>query len=249
MTCNEKKGTGKTTHAVQLGFEMREGGEDALVCVHPKQAEKVAQKLLERRCAPSTSSAAAPTRRQRSGQRSTAQTNAPSHAAAICTLAVPPRPQCGDDDERLTCVRSCRAFPQLPEHVEVKAEQAHGSMRVDFALAHADGDLTLVEVKSAVGADYPEGEVPEGRTPVGVYEVARRPFERAAIFPHGSNWKPKIRVISERAIKQARIEQLGSLPVQHVDLHMCRSTALVMHVHSTGAICSAGAICSLLACR
>ena len=75
-------------------------------------------------------------------------------------------------------------------------------MRVDYTLQHPSGDLTLIEVKSAVGADYPLDGVPDERHPNGVYEVEREPFVRAAIFPHGNSWKPKIRVISERAIKQ-----------------------------------------------
>ena len=41
MTRNEKS-TGKTTHAVQLAYEIREHGQpEALICAHPKQAEKV----------------------------------------------------------------------------------------------------------------------------------------------------------------------------------------------------------------
>lgn len=43
---------------------------------------------------------------------------------------------------------------------------------------------------------------PEPGVQVGVYTSARTPFHRAAIFPHGSSHKPKIRVISSRAIKQ-----------------------------------------------
>ena len=96
----------------------------------------------------------------------------------------------------------CRAFSDLPEHVELKAEQSHGNTRCDFALSDADGNITLVEVKSAVGADYPVGQVPENRDRNGAYESAREPFQRAALFPHGSSFKPKLRVISERAIKQ-----------------------------------------------
>jgi hypothetical protein len=61
--------------------------------------------------------------------------------------------------------------------------------------------VTLVEVKMVVGADYPEGSVPEGRPQEGMYVSSRQPFSRAAIFPHGKP-KPRIRVVSERAIRQ-----------------------------------------------
>lgn len=72
--------------------------------------------------------------------------------------------------------------------------------------------ITLLEVKNVVGADYPAGGVPKARSNVGAYEAAAgrpgEPYERAAIFPHGSH-KPGIGVVSDRAIKH--IHELTNL--------------------------------------
>jgi hypothetical protein len=105
-------------------------------------------------------------------------------------------------------------IPQLRPAVEVKSEQTYGATRVDFALEHEDGSVTLVEVKSAVGADFPAyctqkslSRTSEKTTVGPVYPSSREPYQRAAIFPHGTTWRPKIRVISERAIKQVLMPQ------------------------------------------
>ena len=88
---------------------------------------------------------------------------------------------------------------------------------MDFVLSQSSSSdaITLLEVKNVVGADYPLGQVnkfvtvwvgelnvdkssfiyilhkvPSGRSPIGVYETAitnERPYQRAAIFPHGSH--------------------------------------------------------------
>ncbi|EFJ52624.1 hypothetical protein VOLCADRAFT_115580 [Volvox carteri f. nagariensis] len=63
---------------------------------------------------------------------------------------------------------------------------------------------TLLEVKNVVCADFPEGEVPPGRPAAGVYTAPPAPdgsgYRPTALFPHGAP-KPKIKVVSDRAIK------------------------------------------------
>ncbi|MEW5313939.1 MAG: hypothetical protein WDW38_005469 [Sanguina aurantia] len=52
-----------------------------------------------------------------------------------------------------------------------------------------------------MGADYPDGGVPSQRkSSAGVFTSSELPYIPTAIFPHGSH-KPKIRVVSDRAIK------------------------------------------------
>uniref|UniRef100_A0A0G4HUG1 Uncharacterized protein n=1 Tax=Chromera velia CCMP2878 TaxID=1169474 RepID=A0A0G4HUG1_9ALVE len=92
------------------------------------------------------------------------------------------------------------------------------SHRVDFVVDHEDGDFSLVEVKTAVDADFPtaeEGGVPIERHPVGAYTREWGGAERHAIFPHGS-LKPEVGVVSERAIKHIHSlteMKVGNLPV------------------------------------
>ena len=135
-----------------------------------------------------------------------------------------PPPPCTSTPQRLARDASSarRLIPELgggDAEAEVKAEQTYGNTRVDFAVHHhgggggggGGGGVTLVEVKSAVGADFPAGCTADAlagaraKATLGpVYCSEREPYVRSAIFPHGTKWKPKIRVISERAIKQAR---------------------------------------------
>ena len=88
----------------------------------------------------------------------------------------------------------------------VLRQQTFGKSRVDFVVQSYDGkNITLVEVKNVVGADYMMGSVPSGRSTVGVYSVPpQQPdgsdYKRHAIFPHGSK-KAEIGVVSDRAIK------------------------------------------------
>ncbi|KAI9008678.1 hypothetical protein DFJ74DRAFT_688259 [Hyaloraphidium curvatum] len=98
--------------------------------------------------------------------------------------------------------------PYLGEHTEVGSQKTFGKSRVDYVLLHKDGSRTLLEVKNAVGADYPAGLVPATRSPVGVYVRPAEGFRRSSIFPHGSK-KPGIGVVSDRAIKH--VHELGEL--------------------------------------
>lgn len=86
-------------------------------------------------------------------------------------------------------------------------QQTFGKSRVDFVLTcAAQKSKTLLEVKNVVGADYPRGNVPAKRSPVGVYEydgtatATKGGYKRSAIFPHGAH-KAGIKVVSDRAIK------------------------------------------------
>jgi len=93
----------------------------------------------------------------------------------------------------------------LGKYDAIEQQQTYGNSRVDFVLTsnhHGAITKTLLEVKNVVGADYPCGEVPAMRSPVGVYESSKtgKKYKRAAIFPHGSH-KPGIQVVSSRAIK------------------------------------------------
>lgn len=81
----------------------------------------------------------------------------------------------------------------------LKSQVTFGKSRVDFVITNKDEEtITLIEVKNVVGATYREGHVPQGRSPVGVYEV--KGPTRSAIFPHGAV-KNGIGVVSDRAIK------------------------------------------------
>lgn len=80
----------------------------------------------------------------------------------------------------------------------VSSQQTFGKSRVDFVLETND-QVFLVEVKNVVGADYMEGQVPNARSLVGIYTVEDE--VRSAIFPHGSNTKADLGVVSDRAIK------------------------------------------------
>ena len=76
------------------------------------------------------------------------------------------------------------------EYDTILSQQTYGKSRVDFVLSHSSkpGTITLLEVKNVVGADYPVGLVPSGRSKVGVYETSThgKSYRRAAIFPHGN---------------------------------------------------------------
>lgn len=80
----------------------------------------------------------------------------------------------------------------------VSSQQTFGKSRVDFVLETKD-QVFLVEVKNVVGADYMEGQLPAARSLVGIYTV--KEGVRSAIFPHGSNTKADLGVVSDRAIK------------------------------------------------
>ena len=88
---------------------------------------------------------------------------------------------------------------------KVLRQQTFGNSRVDFVIQNEEeNSITLVEVKNVVGADYQEGSVPPGRSPIGVYSVPMNidgsAYKRHAIFPHGSK-KTEVGVVSDRAIK------------------------------------------------
>jgi DNA-binding sugar fermentation-stimulating protein len=103
---------------------------------------------------------------------------------------------------------------ELGDYERFDTQQTFGNSRVDFVLygkaqeqhkksAKTKNTITLLEVKNVVGADYPCGQVPVGRSKVGVYErecTTEKPYQRSAIFPHGSK-KVDIDVVSDRAIK------------------------------------------------
>ena len=102
---------------------------------------------------------------------------------------------------------------ELGEIENISSQRTFGNSRVDYILETEDNTLTLLEVKNVVGAEYEEGSVPAGRSPVGVYTVPTEELpagkgSRHAIFPHGS-LKPGIGVVSDRAIKH--VTELGQL--------------------------------------
>jgi hypothetical protein len=52
MTQNEAAKMSKTTHSLQLTYEVREGeSADALVGCNPHTAERIAEQVIEKRCA------------------------------------------------------------------------------------------------------------------------------------------------------------------------------------------------------
>lgn len=91
------------------------------------------------------------------------------------------------------------------EDVFLSSQRTFGESRFDFVV-ETSTKIILVETKNVVGADYIQGTVPPQRSPVGVYtippqEALTMGYKRAAIFPHGTNPKPGLPVISDRAIK------------------------------------------------
>eukprot|EP01026_Neomeris_dumetosa_P059857 TRINITY_DN56091_c0_g2_i1.p1 TRINITY_DN56091_c0_g2~~TRINITY_DN56091_c0_g2_i1.p1 ORF type:complete len:353 (+),score=29.80 TRINITY_DN56091_c0_g2_i1:1-1059(+) len=97
-----------------------------------------------------------------------------------------------------------RLLKDLGQYHLIEQEKTFKNMRVDFVLTQNTEQTPqniLLEVKNVVCADYPEGQVPEGRSKVGVYTSNKQPYKRTAIFPHGVK-KAGIKVVSDRAIKQ-----------------------------------------------
>ncbi|KAG2435933.1 hypothetical protein HXX76_007128 [Chlamydomonas incerta] len=91
--------------------------------------------------------------------------------------------------------------------VGLESQRTFGNTRVDYVLKMEDGSRMLLEVKNVVCADFPDvaGGVPPGRPAVGVYKVPvpsgrLEHYSPTALFPHGAQ-KPKIKVVSDRAIK------------------------------------------------
>ncbi|CEM08569.1 unnamed protein product [Vitrella brassicaformis CCMP3155] len=93
-------------------------------------------------------------------------------------------------------------IPELAGYSSFRTQVTHGKARVDFVLDYPNGDELFLEVKNCVCADYPEGQVPSERSSIGVYTSSVQPYRCCAIFPHGAK-KPKIKVVSDRAIKHA----------------------------------------------
>lgn len=97
------------------------------------------------------------------------------------------------------------------DYSEVVSQVTVNNSRFDFALTDDNGSVKwLIETKVVVCANYPRGKVPPDplRHPVGVYQSDEKPYLRTSIFPHGAK-KPKIQVVSERAIKH--VHELSSL--------------------------------------
>jgi DNA-binding sugar fermentation-stimulating protein len=106
-----------------------------------------------------------------------------------------------------------KLVPQFGKCYKISSQKTYGNCRVDFVLSYDDGSQLLCEVKNVVGADYPRGQVPEGRSADGVYQTDThgQPYSRTAVFPHGKR-KATIGVVSDRAIKH--IHHLTQLHVQ-----------------------------------
>ena len=87
------------------------------------------------------------------------------------------------------------------EELLLTSQRTFGDSRFDFVL-ESSNRIVVIEVKNVVGADYTIGSVPLSRSPVGVYSVPPSSTrQRSAIFPHGTNTKPGLPCISDRAIK------------------------------------------------
>jgi len=99
------------------------------------------------------------------------------------------------------------------EELVLTSQRTFGDSRFDFVL-ESSKRIVVIEVKNVVGADYTIGSVPLARSPVGVYTVPPS-STRKAIFPHGTNTKPGLPCISDRAIKH--LHSLTNLHGTHID--------------------------------
>lgn len=99
-------------------------------------------------------------------------------------------------------------------NIQTSKQVTYGNSRVDFVVEN-DTHIYLIECKNVVGAEYHTGTVPKARSRVGVYCVDPVNFPDSdsaslpstssdflhAIFPHGTNTKPGLAVVSDRAVK------------------------------------------------
>mmetsp|Transcript_21362 Transcript_21362/g.41869 ORF Transcript_21362/g.41869 Transcript_21362/m.41869 type:complete len:449 (-) Transcript_21362:100-1446(-) len=120
-------------------------------------------------------------------------------------------------------------FPEFEPGYSVTSQKTYGGSRVDFVLDYgSSGRKTLIEVKNAVCADYLPEEMPggkskgelEARLPSCLVNIDTGAPLRSAVFPHGGTQKPKIKVLSSRAIKHVHeLTQIhASRTVEHENL-------------------------------
>jgi len=123
-----------------------------------------------------------------------------------------------------------KLIPEFEADYKISSQKTFGNSRVDFVLEYKDGKKLLVEVKNVVCADYHKDQIPEGREKDGLYvsEEGTPASKRSALFPHGKK-KPKIKVVSDRAIKH--VHELTTLHQKESEMHKDVSSAILFIVN------------------